>query len=46
MPITLKQNRMYIKDSNTGIGSNNVDKKFTPTLSIDVEAIKKIIKGN
>jgi hypothetical protein len=35
-----------IKDSNTGIGTNVVDKKFTPTLSIDGETIKKIIKGN
>ncbi|MBR1925895.1 MAG: hypothetical protein IJ837_03460 [Clostridia bacterium] len=44
--ITKTTDNKKIKDSNTGIGTNVVDKKFTPTLSIDGEAIKKIIKGN
>lgn len=34
-----------IKDSNTGNGTNLVEKKFSPTLAIDGESIKNIISG-
>ena len=34
-----------IKDSNTGTGTNVVEKKFSPTLAIDGESIKKVITG-
>ena len=34
-----------IKDSNTGAGTNVVEKKFSPTLSLNGESIKKIISG-
>lgn len=34
-----------IKDSNTGTGTNVVEKKFSATLAIDGESIKKVITG-
>lgn len=34
-----------IKDSNTGAGTNTVEKKFSPSLSLNGESIKKFISG-